>query len=74
MKINEIAYYFLKLLCMLLFLVLCARGLVYVGIIKYSPSIQQVIEYRLDRIEGKLQDQNILNEPWYLDAAFSRFY
>ncbi len=62
MKINDISYYVFGSLCMLLFLVLCAKGLVYVGVVKDSPSIQQVIEYRLDRIEGKIQDQNILLE------------
>ena len=72
MKINEISYYFLGSLCMLLFLVLCARGLVYVGVVKESPSIQQVLDYHLDRIECKLQDQNILLEQVLLGRLRSK--
>jgi predicted GIY-YIG superfamily endonuclease len=72
MKINEISYYFLGSLCMLLFLVLCAKGLVYVGVVKDSPTTQQIIEYRLGKIEGYLQDQNILLEQVLLNRLRSK--
>ena len=72
MKINDISYYVFGSLCMLLFLVLCAKGLVYVGVVKDTPSTQQIIEYRLDRIEGKLQDQNILLEQVLLGRLRSK--
>ena len=72
MKINEISYYFLGSLCMLLFWVLCAKGLVYIGVVKDTPSTQQIIEYRLDRIEANLQDQNILLEQVLLNRLRSK--